>query len=139
MRFLTLLWAAVLAAPLTTPLAAQVPPPWYRAFARLEAAGAHLRITSLRGPMGPGIEFLEYVQPRDGRPFPADERASDLIHWQTRILVPDAAAASARLRSEGAQFISPGVVALVPGVVTEGTAGIQVRDPDRHVVQLIEP
>ena len=33
-------------------------------------AGARLRITSLRAPGrgGPGIEFLEYLSPRDGRP-----------------------------------------------------------------------
>jgi catechol 2,3-dioxygenase-like lactoylglutathione lyase family enzyme len=29
--------------------------------------GAHLQITSLRGPQGIGIEFLEYLAPRDGR------------------------------------------------------------------------
>ena len=34
--------------------------------------GAHLRITALRAASGPGIELLEYLAPRDGRPFPAD-------------------------------------------------------------------
>src|SRR6266446_4303040 len=33
--------------------------------------GARLRITSLRAASGPGIEFLEYLSPRDGRPIPA--------------------------------------------------------------------
>ena len=37
--------------------------------------GARLRITSLRSATGPGIEFLEYLSPRDGRPIPADEHA----------------------------------------------------------------
>src|SRR6266699_2060618 len=32
--------------------------------------GARLRITSLRPPSGPSIEFLEYLAPRDGRPAP---------------------------------------------------------------------
>ena len=32
--------------------------------------GAHLRITSLHAPAGPGVEFLEYLSPRDGRPVP---------------------------------------------------------------------
>ena len=36
--------------------------------------GARLRITGLRAPSGPGVELLEYLAPRDGRPFPADER-----------------------------------------------------------------
>jgi len=39
--------------------------------------GARLRITSMRATDGgPGIEFLEYLAPRNGRAFPADERAS---------------------------------------------------------------
>ncbi len=38
--------------------------------------GARLRITSLRAPEGPGVELLEYLAPRDGRPLPTDERAS---------------------------------------------------------------
>lgn len=101
--------------------------------------GAHLRITSLRGPDGPGIEFLEYLAPKTGRRYPRDERASDLIHWQTRLLVPDADAAAARLRAEGTAFVSPGAVSLAPGVVADGRRGLEVRDPDGHVVQLIEP
>ncbi len=34
--------------------------------------GAHLRITGMRASSGPGIEFLEYLTPRDGRPRPPD-------------------------------------------------------------------
>src|SRR5262249_40835810 len=33
--------------------------------------GARLRITSLRASSGPGGKFLEYLAPRDGRPYPA--------------------------------------------------------------------
>ncbi len=47
--------------------------------------GAHLRITALRAPQGPGVELLEYLAPRDGRPFPPDTRASDLWHWQINV------------------------------------------------------
>jgi catechol 2,3-dioxygenase-like lactoylglutathione lyase family enzyme len=47
--------------------------------------GAHLRITTLRGASGPGVEFLEYISPRDGREYPADARADDLFHWQTTL------------------------------------------------------
>jgi catechol 2,3-dioxygenase-like lactoylglutathione lyase family enzyme len=39
--------------------------------------GAHLAITALRAPKGPGIEFLEYLAPRTGRPIPADTLAND--------------------------------------------------------------
>jgi catechol 2,3-dioxygenase-like lactoylglutathione lyase family enzyme len=49
--------------------------------------GAHVRITSLRAPAGPGIEFLHYLTPTDGRPAPADTRAEDL--W-SEVIVPHA-------------------------------------------------
>ena len=52
--------------------------------------GARVRITGLRAPSGPGIEFLEYLTPRDGRAFPADEKPSDIIHWQIAIIVKTA-------------------------------------------------
>src|SRR5436309_15274286 len=52
--------------------------------------GARLRITALRAAGGPGIEFLEYRAPRDGRLFPSDARANDLIHWQVRLATGDA-------------------------------------------------
>ena len=99
--------------------------------------GASLRITSLRAPAGPGIEFLEYLTPRTGRDFPRDARANDLVHWQTRLVVSDAGAASIRLREAGAQFVSPGPVSI--GSTGSGALGLQVRDPDGHVLQLVEP
>ena len=51
--------------------------------------GAHLRITALRARSGPGIELLEYLSPRDGRPAPADLHANDLAHWQTVLQTRD--------------------------------------------------
>ena len=73
--------------------------------------GAHLRITTLRAGSGPGIEFLEYLEPRGGRPFPADERANDLVHWQTTVLT-DPAEGARILRAHGSPFVSTGVVRL---------------------------
>jgi catechol 2,3-dioxygenase-like lactoylglutathione lyase family enzyme len=52
--------------------------------------GAHLRITTLRADEGPGVELLEYLSPRTGRPMPADERADDLIHWRTTLFADGA-------------------------------------------------
>src|SRR4249920_1346072 len=43
-------------------------------------AGARLRISGLRGQNGPGIEFLDYLAPKDGRPAPKESRANDLWH-----------------------------------------------------------
>jgi catechol 2,3-dioxygenase-like lactoylglutathione lyase family enzyme len=87
-------------------------------------SGARLRITALRGEAGPGIEFLEYLAPRDGRPFPADEKANDLVHWQTRVQVPSLPAA-----------VSTGVVEL-PRAVDAIRQSVIVRDPDGHAVEL---
>jgi catechol 2,3-dioxygenase-like lactoylglutathione lyase family enzyme len=99
--------------------------------------GARLRITGLRASTGPGIEFLEYLNPRDGRPFPVDERANDLVHWHTTILVPDTEAAAAVLRRGRFRLISPGPVSL-PDTTLGFEGGVRVRDPDGHVIQLIE-
>src|SRR5919197_4368560 len=45
--------------------------------------GARIRITALRAGSGPGVEFIEYIAPRDGRPYPAEARSSDVFNWQT--------------------------------------------------------
>ncbi len=99
--------------------------------------GARLRITTLRAGAGPAIEFLEYLAPRDGRPYPADNRANDLTHWQTRLVATDATAAARALRDGKVQFVSPGVIALPDGRLGFGR-GVMTRDPDGHVMQLVE-
>lgn len=99
--------------------------------------GARLRITSLRAPSGPGIELLEYLSPRDGRPIPADERANDLIHWQTELTTTNADAAASRMRTARVPLVSPGVVTL-PDATLGFERGITVRDPDGHVMRLVE-
>lgn len=99
--------------------------------------GARLRITGLRANQGPGIEFLEYLAPSDGRPIPADTRPNDLIAWQTRLLSRDSHATVRRLRPGSFGFISPGVVALA-GRGGAFRQGALLRDPDGHAVMLIE-
>ena len=49
--------------------------------------GAHLRITALRAPKGPGIEFLEYLSPPGGKSYFADTTSSDLWFWTTDLVV----------------------------------------------------
>lgn len=100
--------------------------------------GARLRITGLRAAGGPGVEFLEYLAPSDGRPAPADLRANDLLHWQTTLVVPDVEAAIHRLRAGAYAFVSPGVVAL-PDRALGFARGALVRDPDGHALLLVEP
>jgi len=95
--------------------------------------GAHLRITSLRARSAPGVELLEYLTPSDGRPFPLDERANDLINWQIRLLTlsPDA---TRYLRAAGIEFVSSGELS-IPALGL--TRAVIVRDPDGHQIELI--
>ena len=97
--------------------------------------GAHLRITSLRAAAGPGIEFLEYLAPRDGRPYPLLEKANDLLHWQTKFLGTSIVEASQGLQKVRSDFVSTGVVELT-GAKSEFRKSIVVRDPDGHAVQI---
>jgi len=97
--------------------------------------GARLRITALRAAEGPGIEFLEYLSPSDGRPSPDDVRSNDLIHWQTRLKVDDPAAALPAVRPAGARLVSSGAITLSDGALGFGVAML-VRDPDGHALLL---
>lgn len=99
--------------------------------------GARLRITGLRAGAGMGIEFLEYLAPRDGRPFPADERANDLVHRQTTLVTRDVSAASRQLLAGKYDFVSSGIADIPEGELNV-RRGFLVRDPDGHVMQLVE-
>ena len=99
--------------------------------------GAHLRITSLRAAKAPGVELLEYLAPRDGRPIPADERANDISHWQTRVLTSDLGGAEQQFLREKVIFVSSGVVDSADGKLGFRKASL-VRDPDGHALELVE-
>jgi catechol 2,3-dioxygenase-like lactoylglutathione lyase family enzyme len=99
--------------------------------------GARLHITALRAASGPGIEFLEYLAPRDGRPFPLEEKANDLIHWQTRFLGISVDEAAQTLRNSRSAFVSAGAVELADGKAGFRKA-VTVRDPDGHAIQIVE-
>jgi catechol 2,3-dioxygenase-like lactoylglutathione lyase family enzyme len=99
-------------------------------------AGARLRITGLRAAAGPGIEFLEYLAPGDGRPRPPDLRPNDVAAWQTRVVVRDVAAGEKTLQTVGAPVISPGVVSL-PTMDLGFASGFLAQDPDGHEVALV--
>jgi catechol 2,3-dioxygenase-like lactoylglutathione lyase family enzyme len=99
--------------------------------------GARLRITSLKGASGPGIEFLEYLAPRTGRPFPADAQSNDLVQWQTKLRATNVASSEEVLRARQAVFVSSGAVTL-PDVDLGFDKGLVVRDPDGHALALAE-
>jgi catechol 2,3-dioxygenase-like lactoylglutathione lyase family enzyme len=99
--------------------------------------GARLRITALRADRGPGIELLEYLAPRDGRPYPEGAKTNDLYNWQTKLAVQDANRVAEILRSRKYHFVSSGVISLSLSEMDTAKSFL-VRDPDGHVMQLIE-
>ena len=94
--------------------------------------GAHLRITSLRAGTGPGIEFLEYLAPSDGRPYPEDEKPNDLMHWQTTVRTRGAQHALNQTRRMKAHTISSAIVKI------DTRQSVIVRDPDGHALEIVE-
>jgi hypothetical protein len=100
-------------------------------------AGARLRISGLRAESGPGIEFLDYLTPKTGRPAPADTQANDLWHWQTTLSTTRAEMAVKRIGATRGRVVSPGV-AEIPGKGLGFIKGFLARDPDGHGLQLIE-
>jgi len=97
--------------------------------------GARLRITALRAAEGPGIELLEYLAPRDGRPFPTDERANDVIHRQTVLVTENADETAQGLTLDKANFVSSGLIVNHSRELGFTRAFI-VRDPDGHAVEV---
>lgn len=100
--------------------------------------GASLHITALRSAAGPGIEFLEYLQPGAGKPYPPDTRADDIWYWQTALVVDDAEALYSRLKNEGCHFVSRQMVKIRDGSGKQRKAFV-VKDPDGHALLIEEP
>ncbi|HEX7286119.1 MAG TPA: VOC family protein [Candidatus Angelobacter sp.] len=98
--------------------------------------GAHLRITSLRAESGPGVEFLEYLAPIDGRPIPADLHANDLAHWETEVITHAPAERwTALLKSTEHLSSRDEEISFRGQTIRE----FIVKDPDGHAVALIAP
>ena len=87
--------------------------------------GARLRITTLRARSGPAIELLEYLAPRTGRPYPADARPNDVLHWHVALDVPDVNDAWTVVRRLRAPLVSSAPARL-----------FLIRDPDGHALSL---
>lgn len=98
--------------------------------------GARLRITALRATAGPGIELLEYLAPRDGRPAPADLRANDIAHWQTTLVVGSLEELLPLARDHAVALVSPGAID-TDRAAFGFSQGALVRDPDGHGLRLV--
>lgn len=99
--------------------------------------GARLRISGLHSPAGPGIEFLEYLEPKNGRSLPTDAKPNDVLHWQTTLVVRDVESIAQKLRRYRTQFLSSNVVP-IPEQALGFKRGVLVRDPDGHAMRFVE-
>jgi catechol 2,3-dioxygenase-like lactoylglutathione lyase family enzyme len=86
---------------------------------------ARVRITSVRGVVGPGVEFLHYLVPADGRASPTDARPQDLWHVETWFVSTDLEVTLDRLRSAGIEGSE------------DATGGVFLRDPDGHALRIL--
>lgn len=99
--------------------------------------GAHLQITGMRAQDGPGIEFLEYLTPGDGRPIPAGTKANDIVHWQTTMVTSDLGSLARKLHESHISFVSSDIT-VVSKDKLGFSSGLLVQDPDGHNVLLVE-
>jgi catechol 2,3-dioxygenase-like lactoylglutathione lyase family enzyme len=97
--------------------------------------GARLRITTLRAAAGPGVELLEYLAPRDGRPAPRDLRANDVSHWQTTLLTTTPERIFDLIGLRVFSLVSPSTITLPSSAIGLGRA-VLIRDPDGHAMRL---
>ncbi len=94
--------------------------------------GARLDINGLHADSGIGLEFLRYIAPPGGRPFPAGSQSVDLWHYQTELLVDDLSGILQHFEQQGFTQISSAVVP------SEDRKQLLLRDPDGHAVLLTE-
>jgi len=99
--------------------------------------GAHLRITALRSPSGIGVELLEYITPRDGRPASANACPTDIDHHESVIVVDDLTGLSVQLFAQSISGVSVKQIA-DSGLLFNASRAELVRDPDGHFLLLLQ-
>lgn len=97
--------------------------------------GARLHITGLRAGAGPGIEFLEYLSPRNGRPADGIE-SNDLAYWETTLMAADVSEAFERFLGGRILVVSP---AVAETNARHFRKGVLVKDPDGHPLKVVQP
>jgi len=85
---------------------------------------------------GLGVEFLEYITPPGGRPYPKESKPSDLWHWHTTIIVDDIKKIYENAAGNYA-IISNGIVNLESTPLSY-SRGLLLRDADGHAVLVVE-
>jgi catechol 2,3-dioxygenase-like lactoylglutathione lyase family enzyme len=93
---------------------------------------AELQITGLATVEGPGVEFLQYLNPGAGKNYPTDTQCDDLWNWLTKVNCTGIDALFTQLTSANVKIFSEAVV------VINGKKNFIARDPDGHAVWFIE-
>jgi catechol 2,3-dioxygenase-like lactoylglutathione lyase family enzyme len=99
--------------------------------------GASLHITGLRTAEGPGIEFLEYLKPGPGKPYPKDTRSDDIWYWQTLLVVDDADKLYKQLNDKGYTMVSKKLVTIRDKMGRQRKTFV-VRDMDGHALLIVQ-
>lgn len=94
----------------------------------------NVQISSLKAPLGLGLELLEYVAPNDGRSMPADTRANDLWVCQTTIVVQKTTTADQQ-PAVSSLMMSPVITISEP--VLGFKQGFLIPDPDGHLLRIV--
>ncbi len=99
---------------------------------------ARVKITSLKAKGGgPGVEFLQYISPGAGKPYPPNTRSDDLWHWQTVLFTNQVDSLYKRLKRNQTVIVSP-KKALLNQTKRSYREGFLARDPDGHGLLIIQ-
>lgn len=98
---------------------------------------ARVQISGYKAINGIGLEFLEYLQPTNGKPYPPDARPDDLIHYETIFIASDIEALYKKFQDNKVVILSKGI-AEFPKSSYGYSKGFYARDPDGHVIGIFE-
>lgn len=98
--------------------------------------GAHLKITGLGTDSGFGIEFLNYLNPQNGRHYPTDVKANDLIHWQIKLVTNNIQSLFSKLYKNGYKTYNNSVINFNESEFNF-KSGFIVLDPDGHRLLIV--
>jgi hypothetical protein len=96
-----------------------------------------VRITGLSPRIGPGVEFLSYLEPGAGRASPPDSAANDLWHREITVEVADLTAAVSAATQAGGRRVSQASVEVSTLALGYRRAALVV-DRDGHCLRLVE-
>lgn len=99
-------------------------------------ANVKVKISSLKTTTGLGIELLEYLEPKSGRPIPSNSRLNDIWCCQTIITTKDSLVKIQKLIADRSPLIPTDNI---PVSVTEieFARNLLIKDPDGHIIKLV--